>query len=290
MAVFDNTALANTIDEKWDMDVDDARYANAVVMPRVMNKSALVEKSGSKINMSYRSKYTVGDVTAATGAFTPQQITPTEVEIDIDQWKQVAIETLDKAKAQTFWDPESDFPKDAGAALAEEYDTQLLDLISGFTTNIVNSDADSPTIFDEVPMLAAMLKLADLNIPKDSLSWFLPPVAFYGGIARKPDFVNANRAGLPKSILITNYRFKLLDVPAYETTLCANAGTANISKVAGLVHKSALAIAMQRNNTIKRAEGTSAGKLSYIVVMHSLFGKKRFREDHGVKVHLKTAL
>lgn len=289
MAVFDNTALDNTINEVWDMEVDDARYANAVVMPRVLNKSSLVEKSGDIINLNYKQRYSSGDVTAATGAFTPSTITPQKVQVTVDQWKYVAVETVDKSEAQSFWDPKSDFPKDAGAVLAETYDNALLDLDTNLTTNVVNSDANSPTTFSETEMLAAMLKLADLNVPKDSLSWILPPVAFYKGIATKPDFVNANRTGLPKSILLTNYRFRLLDIPTYESTLCNSAGVGNVSRTGLLIHKSVFAIAMQKNNEIKRAEATASGKLSSIVIVNSLFGVKTFREDHGVRVHITAS-
>ena len=269
------------------MDVDDARYANAVIMPRVLNKSGLVSKSGDIIHLTYKLRYTVGDVTAATGAFTPQTITPTSVAVTVDQWRQVAIETVDRATAQSFWDPESDFPKDAGRAMAEDYDDKIADLYSNLTSNVVG-DVTNPGIFDDIQMLEAMLKLADRNIPKDSLSFILPPVAFYRGICTKPAFRDADKTGLPKSVLTTNFRLPLLGIPAYESTLLNTSGN-ELAKAAFLIHKHTFAIGMQKNNEIKRAEGTAAGKLSYIMVLNSLYGVTTFREDHGALIYIRVS-
>ncbi len=285
MAVFTNTELNATIDEIWDHDVDEARYASSVVLARVMNKSSLVANHGDILHLQYENvKYTVGNVDATGGQFVPQSMTPTSVPVTVDQWKQCAIETVNKAEAQSFWKPESVFPKRAGAAMAEEYDNQLLDLDVSITTNVIN-DQNNPTIFDDVSMLSAVLKLRDLNIPLDSLSFILPPTAFYKGIATKPEFRDADKTGLPSSVLTTGYRFKLLGIPAYETTLC---NTYGLSRSGLLLHKSTMAIAMQKNNEIKRAEATSALKFSYITAINSLFGVAIFRENHSAKIFIQA--
>lgn len=286
MAVLDNTALNATIDEKWDQKVQEGRYANSVVMPRVYNKSDLVQKSGDIVNLTYESTYSVGNVTAGTGAFTPQQLTYTSVAVSLDQWRQVAIETTDKAKAQSFYDPNSDFPNRAAKALAADVDSQLLALYTNFTSNTAWGTTDNPSVFDENAALYAMLQLADQNVPKDELSFFLPPIAYYNGIARKPEFTDASKIGLPKSILTTGYRMPIVGVPAYESTQVA---TSDLARAGMLIHKTALALAMNKNTEFKRAEGVAAGKLSYIAIAFSLFGVKAFRTDHAVTIYVRKS-
>jgi len=288
MAVFSTTELNATIDERWDMEVDDARYAEGLMLPLVFNKSAIIKGHGDKVNMTYKSKLTTVSVTAGTGAFTSQNYTPTSVTITADQWKACPIETVDNAQAQSFWKPESDFPKDAALALNEDYDNSVLDLDTNLTSNVIN-DVDSPTTFDDVAMLAALLKLRDLNIPLKSLAFVLPPIAFYKGIATKPQFVDADKTGLPKSVLLTAFRFQLAGVPAYETTLVNTAGSTNQSRTGLLLHKSALAIAVQRRNEVRRADAVSAGRLARIIVMHTMWGVKTFREDHGCRIHISAS-
>lgn len=281
MAAFSSTELDATIQEVWDQDVEEARYESGVVLNRVANKSAKA-KYNDILRITYKAKYTTSAVTVATGAFTTQTITPTGTTVTLNQWKTVPIEVPYIMQDQSFWNPESDFPKDAGAAMGEDNDNYLLDLDSNFTSNDVNSAA-APTAFDDVAMLAAVLKLRDRAIPLNDLSFILPPIAFYKGIFTKPEFRDADKTGLPKSVLSTGYRMKFLEIPSYETTLV---NTDNLARVGLLIHKTAMAIAFQRNNEIKRAEGIAAGKLSSIAVLHSLYGASAWRTDHASRIFI----
>lgn len=286
MAILSNTELSATVDEVWDLTVLQARYANAQIMPRILNKSDLVKKSGDTIHIPIKKRQVVGTVTTG-GAFTPDAQTLTQVDVSINTWKYVSNETLDQTEAQSYWSPESDFPKDAGAALAEDYDSAIAALHSNITSNVVG-DPNSPPAFDDTAMLAAFMKLADRNIPRQSLSFILPPAAFYNGLFKLDRFTTANQTGLDKSVLQTNYRFPLLGVPAYETTLLTQVtGTGATAYKAFLLHKEALAIAMQLNNKFKRAETTAAAKLTTIIVMESLYGVRTVREDHAVVINVR---
>lgn len=285
MAVFDNTALNATIDEKWDKDVQEGRYAMSVVLPRVYNRSDLVATSGDKVNMTYENTYTVGDVTAATGAFTAQQLTYTSVQIEMDQWKQVSIEVVDKAKFQSYYSPDSDFPAKASKAIAAGIDSALLALYGNFTDNTPWGTADNPSAFDENAASYALLELADNDVPKDELSFILPPTAYYKGILRKPEFADASKLGLPKSILTTGARFPIIGTPAFESTKCA---TSDLARVGMLIHKTALSIAMNKKTEFERARATSAGRLALIVVGSTLYGVKAFRTDHAVTIYVKS--
>ena len=288
MAVFSTTELDATIDEKWDMEVDDARYAEGQMLPLVLNRSVVVAKSGDKVNMTYKSKLTSVNVTAGTGAFTSQNYTPTTVQLTMDQWKAVPIETVGNAEAFSFWKPESDFPKDAAKTLNEDYDNSLFDLDASLDAGNVVNDVDSPTTFTDIEANAALLKLENLNIPQTSMFWALPPVAFRKGICTKPQFVDASLTGLPKSVLLTGYKMKILGVPAYYSTLINQAGAGNNTRTGLLLHKSAFCIAVRKRNEVERASAVSAGRLAKILVMHSIWGVKVFRSDAGVRIHISN--
>lgn len=284
MGSYSNTTLANTIDKVWDTKLEDARYATSVIMPRVLNKSDKVRKSGDTVVINVKQKLTVGTV-GAGGAFTPQTTTPQLVNIVVDTWKYCSSEVDGQADAQSFWDPNSDFPTDAADALSEVYDTSLGALHSNLTSNVVGGEA-TPEDFDDQAARASVLKLRDRNIPIDALSFILPPRAFYLGLFNNSNLTNANTMGVPKNVLTTNFRFQLLNVPCYESTLLTTVG----SSIKGLLlHRSCLGIAMQKDHDYKRAEGTAAGKFSYIVAMQSLYGVKTIREDHGVVINIKSS-
>lgn len=284
MAVIDTTSLNATINEAWDVKVDEARYNNAVLMPRILNKSELIAKSGDIVHIQYEGTLSTTTVTAASGAFTPQAYSVTGVNVTANQWEVVSIEEVDNAAFQSFFDPSSTFPDRAGKAFAARYDAVLAGLYESFTSNVLNTNTGDT--FDDIMMLTSLLKLSDRNVPKEDLSFILPPIAFYKGIFTKPEFRDADRTGLPKSVLTTNFRAPLMGVPAYESTSLT---TVNTSKAAFLLHKSAMAIAMNKKNKYESARGTAAGKLSTITVMQSLYGANVFREDHGCLFYVKNS-
>ncbi len=282
MASFSNTELNATVQEKWDQDVEDGRYSEAVLMPRIANKSAVASK-GDIIHLSYKGVYTVGNV-ASNGVFAPQVYTLNSTPINMTSYKQVAIEVEEQAQLQSLWSPESDFPTDAGKAFGAHYDNVLGALHASFTSNVIG-DAATPDAFKDDAMRTAMLRLSDRNVPKNDLSWVLPPIAFYLGIASQPEFTDAQRVGLPKSILTTNFRFQLLGVPFYESTQLTTVGTA----IKGfLLHRTAMAIAFNRKNEFRRAQRTAALVLSDVIVGFSLYGSTVWREDHGAVINIRN--
>jgi len=284
MASFSNTELNAVVQELWDQEVDDARYATAVLMPRVMNKSGIARKKGDIIHMTVEGRFTVGDV-GANGAFVPQVYTPETVAITINQHKQIAISIEDKTDSQAFWTPESTFPKQAGKGMAEDYDSALSALHTDLVSNVVG-DEGNPSAFSTERMRAAMLKLDDRNVPMQDRSFVLPPIAFYNGVLAETQLTDADKAGLPKSALTTGFRSALLGTPAYYSTLLKTVGT---SLKGFLLHKSTFAIAFQRNNEIKRADRTSALFLADVIVAQSLYGVKTFRENHGVVINVANS-
>ena len=280
MAVFDNTTNAATINEVWDRAVEQFRYAKGVFLNRINNKSSLVKESGDIINFSIKKEYTVGTIPSG-GAITPQSWTMTTVALTVDKNQEITVETEDKTKAQSFWDANSDLPKDAGAAFAAEYDRLIAAQHGDFTLTPVNA-ADTTSAFGKNSFTTAMLRMDDNNVPQEDRSFFLSPNAYWAGLMNEMQLTAANEAGLPKNVLTTGFRFSLGGVPFYTSTKIATVGTV---RKGILLHKSALAIAFQRNCEIRRADRLAGLVDSYVAMVKSLYGIKMVRADYGVVIN-----
>lgn len=281
MPSFSNTELNAVVQELWDQEVDDARYATAVLVNRVLNKTAIAKKKGDIVHLTVDGTLTAGDV-GANGAFIPQVYTPTSVALTVDQHVQVAIELEDRTESQVFWNPMGRFPREAGKAMGVDHDDAIAALHGNLTSNIVGTEG-SPGAFTAGLMRASMLKLDDRNVPASDRSYILPPVAYYDGILAETQLTDADKAGLPKSLLTTGLKTQLIGVPYFSSTRLVKVGTAYKGF---LLHKSTFAIAFQRENEFKRADRTAALVLSEVQVVQALYGVITFRENHGVLIHV----
>lgn len=280
---FDNTALNATVKELWDEKIEDARYATGIIMNRVSNKSGIATKKGDVIHVTIDQRYTVGTV-GADGSFTPQNYTPTTSDVSLNQWEQISIRILDKAQAQSFWTPDSKFPANAGQAFGARYDAQIAALHSSVGAGNSVGNTTVPAAFDKTLAQEAMLRLASTNIPLEDLSWVLHPSAYYGGLLNEVQLTAADQAGVSKNVLTTGYKFNLLGSPMYLSTSIVETGTPAVKKNL-LIHKSAIAIAWQKNTDIERVRTTSAGVLADLVVAQSLYGQNVIRSDHFIVIN-----
>lgn len=280
MADFDNTALNFVIPETWQEKIEDARYASAVIMNRVSNKSQEVAKFGDIIHVPIEQAFSVGTVSAA-GAFTPQNYTVGGADVTIDQWEQIAVQILDRAKSQAFWTPGSNFPSSAGKAFASRYDAQLASLHSSVASANQLGNLENPAEFDDAAARESVLRLAATNIPLEDLSFILHPAAYYKGLAASAQLTAANTSGQSKNVLTTGYQFPLLGVPVYYSTNIVRTGTPAVYKNL-LVHRSSMAIAWQRKSEIERTRATANLVLADLIVMQALYGFAIIRTDHAV--------
>jgi hypothetical protein len=284
MASFSNTELNASVRELWDEEIEEARYASASLMPRISNKSGTAKKKGDIINVTVDQKWTVGDV-GSNGAFVPQTYTSTAVAITVNQHKQVAVEVEDRTEAQSFWSPISTFRTTAGKAFAASYDSAIGALHGDLTLSAVGTGAD-PVAMGKAQAQLALLRAADANLPETDLSFFLPPIAFYNGLLNEVQLTDASATGMAKSPLITGEKFPILGVRAFMSTNLTTSGSA----IKGmLVHKSAFAIAFQKNNEYKSAERTASLVLSEVAVITSLYGVRTIRGDHGVVINIQNS-
>lgn len=280
---FDNTALNATVRELWDEKIEDARYAKGVLINRVANKSGIANKKGDVIHVTIDQKYTVGTV-GSDGSFTPQNYTPTTSDVTLNVWEQISIRILDRAEAQSFWTPDSKFPSAAGAAFAARYDAQIAALHTSVASGNSVGSVSSPTPFDKTLAQEAMLRLASTNIPLEELSWVIHPTAYFNGLMNEAQLTSAADAGVSKNVLTTGYVFPLFGSPVYQCTNIAETGSPAVKKNL-LIHKSAIAIAWQKNVQIERVRATANLVLADLVVAQSLYGQSVIRSDHFVVIN-----
>ena len=290
MSAMDNTNAAVVISQVWDTQVLQARYASAVIMPRVLNKSQLVADYGSIVHVPIKPRWT-GQTVASDGTFNTESQTLTEAQIAVDTWKVVVASILDRASKQSIVTLETEIPSQFGERLAEFYDTDLAALftsLTGYASGITSiGTANDPVQFTEPAALNSVLALRKNNIALEMMSWILPPEAFYLGWLTKERMTNANTTGEGKSVLTTNYRQKILNVPAYESTLLSNTGDQKISFAGALIHKEAIGIAMQINNRYEKVRQTGAGVLGTMCTCQNLYGVKAIRVDHGIPIYVR---
>lgn len=287
MSDFGPTQLSPTTKELWDTKVEEARYAEAVIVNRISNKSEIAKQKGDTINVSIDQKFTA-TVVGSDGTFTPQNYVLGNAILLLDQWYCVPIQVLDQAAAQSFWTPESTFPTNAGKAFGVKYDSDLAAYWSSVdAANIVGSTS-SPTIFDAAKAREAVFKLVKKNVPLSTLSFILDPTAYYGGILTELQLTAANMAGLPKNVLTTGAMIPLLNVPTYISNNIVETGTPPVKKNL-LVHKSSMAIAWSKTNTIDNVRSVANLTLAQLLVMQNVFGSKVIRSDHFAVINSEAS-
>src|SRR3990167_3368759 len=306
MAVLTDAQVGVFFDEKWDLEVNQALYGEAVSMPRILNKSSLVGSSGEIVHIMTKPRLAGGDV-GSDGGFTSEQTTFTEVQVNVNTWKYVSQEYTDKQSKQSIVSLEKELPSQFGDKLAEFYDSDINDLIlsatgfDGVTVGAGIGSPGAPVSFLEPNALAAVLALRRRSIKLENMSWLLSAECYYLGWLTKERMTNANTTGLPQSILTTNFRQKILNIPGYESGLLNGTSTtddtgASLNPASGinvagttacaLMHRDFAAIAMQFNNKYEKARGTSAGRISTIMLAHTLFGLAVNRAKFAVPLYI----
>lgn len=287
MAYIESTTAANAaIVERWRLVALKALFAKMVVKARVLSVTEDIAQMGDILHVKINPKPTVGDITAATGAYTAEQVTITNVDLSVNKWKYVAHDVVDITDIQADIDLVQNFSQAFIPALGEKIETDLLALYSSLTTNAVVGDTVSGDAFGDGVIIPAGLTLDDLDIELENRSWFLPPVAV-SQLQKDDKWVDADKTGLPKSVRTTGFlNLDLYGVPAYRTTKVATEAGTGIRK-ALLSHKEGLMCGIQRNMKIEKFART---QFSTPFAASVLYGVAVCRDNHNVVVNVKPTL
>lgn len=283
MAQIAATEANAAIVERWRTVALKALFAPMVAKNRVTNVTADIQEMGDILHVKINPKPTVGNITAATGAYTAEAVTISNVDLTINAWKYVAHDVVDIADIQSDIDLYNNFSQAFVPALGEQIDVDILGLWSSATTNGAIGDALTGDGFGDGVILPADLTLDDLDVPQDDRSWLLPPVAI-NQLLKDSKFVDAHRTGLPKGAMTNGILADIYGVPAYKSTKVATSG--NIRK-GMLIQRNGLMVGIQRNIKIEKFART---QFSTPFAASVLYGVAVLRNNHVQVCNIKQAL
>lgn len=311
MATLTDAQVRPVLDQKWDLKVLQSRYGRASIGKTVLNKSSMVEESGEVINITIKPRV-VGGTVGADGGFTPEGLTLTNVQVNVNTWRYVSHVITDKQSKQAIVTLETELPSQFGERLGEFAEIDLANLFLNFSgyNGSVGQGVGSPGAGVDFGRDTALLLLQAIRrkqIPPETLAFHLPPEAFYQGWLKDEVQTNANTTGLNKSLITTGiYGFKqmILGIPAYESTLLNGTSVVNIdtgaavnpasgvnlagTTAAALVHEESLAYAFQMNAKFEKVRTTPASQLATLIVGNSLYGVNTCRANHGALCYIRN--
>ena len=285
MAYITATEASPAIREIWRLTALKALFAKMVVKNRILSVTEDIAEMGDIVHIKINPVPTVGDITAATGAFTAEQVTISNVDITINKWKYVAHDVVDIAKIQSDVDLYVNFSQAFMPALGEQIETDILALQSSLTTNTAIGDATAGDAFGDGIIVPAGLVLDDLKISLEDRSWVIPPVGV-SQLLKNDKWVDADKMGFDKSARTTGFSgsLDLYGTPMYRSPLVATSG--NIRK-AILFHREAMAVGIQQNIRIEKFART---QFSTPFAGSVLYGVGVVRNNHGQVVNVKSTL
>ena len=272
------------IPDVWAMEVLRATEDALVMAPLVKRYDSLVASRGDTIHIPNLSNLTANDKSANTQV-TLQSVTETETTISINKHKETSFLVEDIVKVQSNYDLMSEYTSKAGFAIAEQVDTDLLALYTGFTNTDVGTYGTDVTN----PVILSAIEALDLaNAPLEGRNFIFHPKQ-KTAIAQIDTFVRADYLGnyqsaKPAAVGPQSRQLwgEIWGIPAYYTNqVPTTAGTPtqyhNI-----LFHKEALALAMQQKPRVQ-----SEYILEYLgtlVVCDTIYGVKNLRGTFGIEV------
>lgn len=286
MAQIAATEANAAIVEKWRLVALKALFAKMVAKNRILSVTEDIDGMGDVVHIKVNPNPTVGDITAATGAFTAQAVTISNVDITINKWKYVGHDVVDIADIQSDIDLIQNFSQAFIPALGIQIEDDIFALQSSATANPVIGDGTTGVAFGDDLIVPAQLTLDDLDIPMDAdeRSWFLAPVC-RSQLSKTDKWVDADKSGFPKSVRTTGFlNLDLYGTPAYVSTRVVTAG--QIRK-AMLIHKNGLGVGIQRN---MKTEKFARTQFSTPFAASVLYGTGVVRNNHVQVVNAKRVL
>ena len=265
------TTAANFIPEIWSKEVIAAAEANLVLANRVWRFDADVSEAGDTIHVPNLSDFVAQDKVAGTST-SPQANTESNVDIDIDQHKEITFFLEDIVKTQSSYDLMSKFTGKAGYGIAKAVDSSIAALATGLSqyTGTYNTAITTDVVLASIEYL----DLADAP-QSDRFFAFRPDV--------KRDLLDIDRYVAmdftSQPGVKTGMIGELYGIPTYMSTNVYKSGTSTSNIMA---HKDCLALAMQKSP--RTQSDYDLAELATRVTVDTIYGVKEMRDDFGVLV------
>lgn len=248
-ATEENLVLANLVTR---LDQDVKGRGDVVHVPNLSNLEANDKVQGSEIQL--------------------QAPTETEVQLNVDQWKESSFLIEDILKVQADYDLMSRYTGKAGFAIAKAVDSSLASLGSGFSQafGTYNTAITTDVLLDSVQALD------DADVPQSDRHFVHRPDV-------KRDLLDlstyTSRDFVEGGPVSTGQIGDLYGVSTYMSNNIVKSGN-NTNNM--LFHREALALAMQNGPRVQSEY--SIRDLGYITAADVLYGVKELRDDFGVLV------
>jgi hypothetical protein len=270
----DNTALDPIVPENWRPRFVERFYDSKSALPRFLNATEDYQDHGGKgdiANITVEGfDLTVND-TSADGSLTVQTQTLTNIALNVNKWKDVTMEVVNKSRKQAFSVWEDQFPTSAGNAVRRK---MMSDLLAEYSNATLAAQGDGTGRLGEEEILGAIQQHLDAGFPIDEKpedwTFVLPTVDFSN--LKKGNMLDYSRTGKPGIGGAATIDLPMLyDIPVVFSTQVASAAGIRYGLLA---HRSALAWAAQQNVEPRFADRLPAGKASYLMTVGALYGVK----------------
>lgn len=270
----------------WSKEITRAFEANLIAANKVSRFDSDVSSYGSSIQIPNLSNLVANDKLSNT-AGTLQAPEETHVNLPINKYKHVAFLIEDITAKQSKYNIFSEYTQKAGYALRKQLDTDVLNLVTGFSQAVssYNSTITAQNLLD------ANKTLNQNDVPMADRCWLVHPetlsellaidnftkydaTGYAGNIAEGR--VGGNSGALKNENGLVGM---LYGSPVYMTTQVPKTGN-NTSNL--YMHKEALALAVQKEVKVETSrENLYQGDLCMATI---LYGVVERRDNAGVEV------
>lgn len=264
-----NTEMAAAIPEHWVPEVVAALYDNNSLFTRVENKSQNVKENGDTVTFAVAPALTPQTV-GSDGAVTVATPTLTEVDLSLNTHEAILVEMLKSTKKQSFKNWWNQLPQQAGAALLESMESDILGLGSGFTSNTAVGDGLGHADEDMLTAMVGTLvrsKLPVLRKPGEFTFVFDGKEYEY---IRRLKVLDYDRTGVPgKGGAADPDVPRLYGIPFFFSNQVQSSSSQNQNL---LFHKTAIGAGIQEDISLEMGSGLANRKLTRLLSVDALWG------------------
>lgn len=209
---------------------------------------------------------------AANTQVTLNAPTETMVTLNVNRHDEVSFLLEDITKVQSSFNLMSIYTKKTAYALAQQIDTRLSDLVSGFSQIVGAAGVDIGDV--QIRDAVEFLDLADADLEDRALVIYPTQRNALFAIEK---YFRADIKGNGENTVVSGKIGEIYGVPVFVTT---NLGTSANARLNTMFHKEALASAIL---TGPRTQGAYIHEyLGHLVISDAIYGEVEARDDHGV--------
>ena len=284
MANITTTTAAVFLPTLWSVETLRATERALVAAGLVKRYDSLVKARGQTITIPNISNLSANAKVANTDV-TTQVVTETATTLNINQWYESSFEIEDMVAVQSNYDLRSEYSEKAGYAIAQQVDSDILSEYSTFTCTAQGSYGSDIT---DAIIVACILQLNLHDIPLENRAFVIHPNQL-AAIMKIDKFVRADYLGEYQTAKPAktgpNSRYmwgEIYGVPVYYTNQVPVQATTPVSTHNILLHKEAIALALQQAPRLQAAYWLPS--LAWKVTVDVIYGFAGLRTTAGVEM------